>query len=239
MNMSSPPTLSLLSSTVGKKLVTGLTGLGLTLFVIGHMVGNLSFFVGHDAYNLYAYKLMSLGPLLYAIEAGLVLFFVGHAVTGIAIWLGKRQARPEGYARYASAKGASRQSTSSISMVYTGSLLLVFLVLHLISFKFGPGGPGNADPAYLTIVDGVEMRNLALLVEQKFQQPLYAFGYSIIMLLLALHLRHGVWSAMQSLSLVRPSMSGAIYTGGAILGLGIALGFIVLPLWIFFGGATV
>ena len=58
-----------------------------------HMIGNLSMFSGDDAYNQYAHFLASLGPLLYAVEAGLVLFFLAHAVNGIKIWLGKRKAR--------------------------------------------------------------------------------------------------------------------------------------------------
>ena len=127
------------------------------------------------------------------------------------------------------------QSSSSRSMIITGIILLVFLVFHLISFKFGPGGPGNADAAYLTTIDGLEMRDLAQLVREKFATSWYTFGYTAIMLLLVTHLRHGVWSALQSLGAMRPSMSPVIYTVGGLLGLGIGLGFIVMPLAIYFG----
>lgn len=224
-----------LNSPIGKKLITGITGLGLTFFVLMHMIGNLSMFSGDDAYNQYAHFLMSLGPLLYAIEAGLVLFFLAHAVNGVKIWLGKRKARPQGYAVYKSAGGPSMQSSSSRSMIITGIILLVFTVFHLISFKFGPGGPGNADAAYLTTIDGVEMRDLAKLVREKFATSWYTFGYTAIMLLLVTHLRHGVWSALQSLGAMRPSLSPAIYTIGGLLGLGIGIGFILMPLALYFG----
>ena len=220
----------LFTSQVGKKLLTGITGLGLTLFVLGHMAGNLSYFAGHEAYNAYAHKLMSLGPLFYFIELGLLAFFVFHIVLGINIYLGKRAARKQGYKRYKSVGGASRQSLSSRSMIITGITLAVFLVFHLLSFKYGE----YIDSATQFDADGKPYRDLAKLVEKKFESPLYAFGYTGMMLLLALHLRHGVWSAFQSLGATNPRLTPLIYSLGALLGILIAVGFIVLPLWIFF-----
>ena len=102
--------------------------MGLTLFVLVHMAGNLSYFAGHDAYNAYADKLMSLGPLLYVVELGLLAFFVFHIVLGINIYLGKRAARKQNYKRYQSVGGVSKQSLSSRSMIITGITLGVFLV---------------------------------------------------------------------------------------------------------------
>lgn len=224
-----------LKSPIGKKIVTGVTGLGLVVFVLEHMSGNLALFSGSDAYNEYAHFLMSLGPLLYILEAGLVAFFVFHIVSGISVWRSKRSARSTGYDTYESAGRPSMQTSSSRSMIITGVILLVFLVFHLITFKFGPGGPGNADPAYVTTVDGTQMRDLSKLVYEKFSHASYAFGYTFVMLLLALHLRHGVWSAFQSLGAMRPGIQYTVYVVGAILGLGIALGFIAVPLAIYFG----
>ncbi len=224
-----------LSSPILKKVITGVTGLGLTLFVLGHMVGNLAMFTGPDAYNQYAHFLVSLGPLFYAIELGLLAFFLFHIVTGIRIAIGNRRARNTRYSVYKTAGGPSRQTAASRSMIITGLLLMVFLVIHLLSFKFGPGGPGNASQAYLTTIDGVEMRDLAKLVHEKFQTPWYTFGYAAIMLLLMIHLRHGVWSAMQSLGAMRPSLTPIVYALGGLLGAGIAAGFIAMPLAIYFG----
>jgi succinate dehydrogenase / fumarate reductase cytochrome b subunit len=223
-----------LRSPVGKKLITGITGLLLTGFVIVHMVGNLAMFSGSEAYNEYAHFLMSLGPVLYLFEFGLVAFFVFHIVNGIQIAIGKRRARPVAYDTYKSAGGMSRQTSSSRSMIITGVVMAVFLVLHIASFKFGPGGPGNADAAYMTSIDGVEMRDLAKLVEEKFSTPLYAFGYMAVMLLLVIHLRHGIWSALQSLGAMRPSLTPVVYTIGSLIGVLIGLGFIALPMAIYF-----
>jgi succinate dehydrogenase / fumarate reductase cytochrome b subunit len=225
----------LFGSPVGKKLVTGITGLGLVGFVLLHMVGNLALFSGDQAYNEYSEFLTGMGPLFYLVEAGLVAFFVFHIVTGIKIAIGKRRARPVGYDQYQSAGTPSRQTVSSRSMIITGMILMAFTIFHLISFKFGPGGPGNGDPAYLVAYDGGEpIRDMALLVREKFASPLYAFGYTAIMLLLTLHLRHGVWSALQSLGAMKPSASGLIYTLGGLLGAAIGIGFLFVPLALYF-----
>lgn len=220
----------LYGSPVLKKVTTGLTGIFLTLFVLVHMTGNLAYFADDtgEAYNAYSHFLThQLGALFYLIEIGLLAIFLLHATIGIQIWLGKRAARPESYAVYRTAGGASRQTVSSRSMILTGVLLLVFTALHLVSFKYG---------TYYetTLSDGTVVRDIAKLVAEKFSSPLYAFGYPAMMLLLTVHLRHGVWSALQSLGLVRPTASASTYVVGGLLGLAIGVGFLLLPIAIYF-----
>lgn len=223
------------SSPIGKKILTGITGLGLTVFVLGHMLGNLSFFSPDEqAYNAYGHKLVSLGPLLWAVEIGLLLFVSVHIVLGIRIYLGKKAARPVDYAVYKSAGEPSRQSAASRTMVVTGVILGVFIVFHVLTFKYGPG---IAD-GYVTTIHGEEVRDLRRLLVEKFQKPLYAFGYPAVMILLGFHLRHGIWSALQSLGAMKPRWSPLVYSIAAVLGAAIAVGFLVLPLWIFFGGGA-
>ena len=112
-------------------------------------------------------------------------------------------------------------------MLVTGLILAIFLAIHLSSFKYGA--------YYETTVDGIVMRDLARLMREKFQDPIYAFGYPAVVLLLAVHLRHGIWSAFQSLGATRPSFTPVIYTIGGILGIGIAVGFLMVPVSIYFG----
>jgi succinate dehydrogenase / fumarate reductase cytochrome b subunit len=226
---------SLFSSPIGRKLLTGITGLALTLFVIVHMVGNLTFFSSNpNAYNEYSHTLLSLGPLLYFVELVLLLFVFVHIVLGVRIYLGKQAARPVDYAAYRSAGEPSRQTVSSRTMIVTGVVLAAFLVFHIMSFKYGPGlGEG-----YVVTVDGVQMRDLKRLMVEKFADPLYAFGYPAIMVLLAFHLRHGIWSALQSLGAMNPRLTPAVYAVGGVLAVLIAIGFLVLPLWIFFSGGA-
>ena len=235
MSKEKPDLLSILGSPIGKKILTGITGLGLAFFVLVHMVGNLSFFSSDpNAYNVYSHTLIGLGPLLWVVELGLLAFFVIHAVIGVNIARRKRKARPEGYAKYQTAGGPSRQTLSSRTMIVTGLILFIFVIIHVKSFKFGP----DVDAGYVVTVGGEQIRDLKRLLIERFQSPIYTFGYVAVMLLLGFHLRHGIWSAMQSLGATNPRMTPLIYMVGGVLGVLIAIGFVVLPLWIFFSGGV-
>lgn len=215
-------------SSVGKKIVTGITGLGLCIFILEHLIANLFLFVGSDAFNMYTYKLTNMGWLLYVLEGAIVVGLMLHAVFGFSVWLSKRRARPEDYEKLASKGTPSKRSISSVTMIYTGAVLLAFIVLHLITFKYGP--------VYRTTVDGIEMRDLYRLVIEVFQNPSYVVGYSLIMALLGFHLRHGFWSAFQSLGFSHPSYSPIIYRVGILFAVVIGLGFFIMPIWIYITG---
>lgn len=221
-----PKIINFYTSPVGKKIITGITGLGLTLFVLVHMVGNLTLFAGSKAYNQLAHFIDSLGILLYLIELILLAIAIFHAVVGITIRLNTLKARPVAYSQLKSVGTPSKQSISSRSMLITGMVLLGFLALHLATFKFGV--------YYSTMINGVEMRDLSSLVIEKFHNPVYAFGYAGVMILLALHLRHGIWSAWQSIGVLNSKISPVVYAIALILAILIALGFIALPLAIYF-----
>lgn len=222
-----PKILSFYTSPIGKKIITGVTGLGLTLFVIFHMTGNLVLLSSSQAYNQLAHFIESWGILLYAVEFVLLGLTIFHVIVGINIRLNSYQARGIGYSQFKSAGAPSKQSLSSRSMLITGLVLLVFLVFHLQTFKFGT--------YYPTLINGVEMRDLAKLVIEKFHNPLYAFGYAGVMIFLGFHLRHGAWSAFQSLGVLNSRLSPLVYAIALILAISIAIGFIALPLTIYFG----
>ena len=224
--MASKPFDTSFLTTVGKKIIMALTGLFLVVFVIEHMIGNLIFLAGSDAFNTYSHKLLSLGPLIWIIELILLAAFVFHAFYGISITLYNNQARPVKYRRLKSAGKPSRKTISSTTMIYTGAIVLIFLIIHLKSFKYGT--------YYSTVVDGVEMRDLYKLMLEKFTTPLYTFGYVAVMVLLGFHLRHGFWSAFQSLGANHPRYYRAIYILGVIIAILLAVGFIFVPMWIYF-----
>ncbi|RMH82772.1 MAG: succinate dehydrogenase [Calditrichaeota bacterium] len=228
--MASKPFQEFAGSSVGKKVVMALSGLFLVLFVIIHMLGNLSFLAGPETFNAYSHKLISLGPLLYVIEIILLLAFLFHAYYGIVVSAGNRRARPQKYAGLKSAGDPSKKSISSVTMIYTGIILLIFLIIHLKTFKFGP----NVEDGYVMELHGEKIRDLHRLVLEKFSHPEYAFGYIAVMLLLGFHLRHGFWSAFQSLGANHPRYSPLIYTVGVILAVLLAVGFIAVPLLTYF-----
>ena len=215
-------TSGLIQSPIGKKILTGITGLGLVLFVVVHLLGNLTLFFSVSAYNKIAHVVEALGPLTYLIEGLLMAIALLHIFIGINIHIGTRKARPVNYAEYESAGAPSRQSLGSRSMILSGLLIGAFLMVHLSTFKFG---------TYYELPNSSE-RDLARLVFETFHKPVYVFGYVGVLSALGLHLRHGLWSALQSVGI---ATKPGVYEMSAVLGGAIALGFIGLPLAIYFG----
>lgn len=223
-----PSLLKAAKSQVGRKILTGITGVGLMLFIVGHLAGNLTLFGEAQLFNEYTLKLESLGVLLYIIEAGLVLFFGMHAYIGIDIWLKKRKARGSDYKKYQSKGNPSRQSLSSRSMAITGIVILVFLVIHINHFKFGD--------TEMIRLGGEQARDLKSLVIDTFKQPLWAFGYTAVMMLLGVHLGHGFWSAFTSLTMKDKRYSEIVYAVGIVFAVVMAVGFLFIPMYIYFTG---
>ena len=182
-------------SSIGKKFATGITGLALVLFLIGHLGGNLTLFFGNNLFNNYAHHLESLGVLLYIIEFILLAFFIFHIVSTVSVQLEKAKARPQGYDVVASKGGPSRKTVSSRSMIITGLIILAFVFIHVKSFKFGP----SIEQGYVTNLHGEQVRDLQRLVIEQFNNPLIAFSYVAVMVFIGFHLRHGFWSAWQSI----------------------------------------
>lgn len=224
-----PSFIKAINSQVGRKYMTGLTGIGLMLFLLGHLGGNLSIFGTAEAFNIYTETLMSLGPLLYVIEAGLAFFFLYHTILGVSIWLNKRKARPDRYDTYKTRGGASHQSLASKSMIYTGSIILIFLVLHIIHFKFG------ADYS-ITLESGQEVRDLRRLVIEEFQKPVIVAAYVGVLALAILHLSHGFWSAFTSLGMKHGDTSKKVQSAAYVFAIVVMLAFIFIPLYIFITG---
>ena len=190
-----------------------LTGLAFIVFLIAHLAGNLTLYGGGEAFNAYAEKLHSLGPLLTIFELGLVLFAGIHIFTGLVLFLQNRQARPFGYLRYESSGG---RTLSSRTMPYTGLIILGFVIFHLINFSF---------------VDKAD-RTIFQLVSSAFANPVYVVIYLAGMIIVALHVRHGLWSAFQTLGGNHPKYMPAIMMLSIVIGLIVAVGFGFLPIYL-------
>jgi succinate dehydrogenase / fumarate reductase cytochrome b subunit len=230
------PITKVLSSSVGKKLVMALTGLALVGFVITHLAGNLSLYKSDGTtFNLYTENLASYGWLLYAAEIGLLAMFVIHIVLAIGLKLNHKAARPVGYKAARSKGGQTLSNVSSRNMIVTGIVLLAFLILHIWQFKYGP----SVSEGYVVDVDGKPLRDLYRLVYETFADPLYVGIYVFAMGMLGYHLRHGFWSAFQSLGAMNARLTKPVYALGVLTAILLAAGFLFIPIWIYFdiGGA--
>jgi succinate dehydrogenase / fumarate reductase cytochrome b subunit len=200
-----------LGSSVGKKLMMALTGLAFIGFLAAHLAGNLTIYGGKAAFNGYAEKLQSLGPVLHLFRTGLIAFALVHVLTGLYLFLLNRKARPVGYQRHASAGG---QTLSSRTMPYSGIIILVFVIFHLFHFTF-------VDKTATTVFD---------LVAAAFNQPGYMLLYAALMIVVGLHVRHGFWSAFQTFGVNHPKYMPAVSAASIAAGVVVALGFGLLPL---------
>jgi succinate dehydrogenase / fumarate reductase cytochrome b subunit len=200
------------SSSIGKKQIMALTGFGLVGFTASHLLGNLLVLCGADAFNVYAHTLTS-NPLIYVAEAGLVGMFLLHIVLAVLIKVQNGQARPHGY--YVRTKTGQGETFASLTMPYTGMILLVFICLHLWNFKYGSN--------YSTTVDGEQIRDIYRTVLEYFSNPLYVCWYVFAMITLGIHTSHGFQSMFQSWGINHPKYTPMIKA--ASLGYGVFVGF--------------
>jgi succinate dehydrogenase / fumarate reductase cytochrome b subunit len=204
------------------KYMMGVSGLIWTGFVLVHMVGNFLLFAGADAYNSYSHFLTS-GKMVYLIEGLLIFSLLSHVLMGVRLTLKNKASRPQRYAVEAECqKGAS---WASKTMVIHGPILLLFIVSHLRTFKFGTN--------YTTNVGGVEMRDIYKLVIEVFNQPLYVAGYLFCLILLGVHLSHGVSSVFQSFGFNHRAYEEKIKTLGLTYAVVVLLGFVSQPVYVF------
>ena len=214
-------------SSIGRKHLVAITGLLLCGFLIGHLSGNFLLLVGPNAFNIYGYKLTSLGVGLYVIEALLLLVFLVHM--GLAIKLNMENRAARGDQKYALKKRTGRGTTlMSASMPYTGLVLLVFIILHLLNLKFGPH--------YNITIDGVEMRDLYRVTMEHFQNPVNVAWYVFAMICAALHTMHGFASAFQSLGLNHGKYYSRIKVISYLYGILVGGGFAFLSVWAYMKG---
>jgi succinate dehydrogenase / fumarate reductase cytochrome b subunit len=214
-----------ISSSVGTKAILALSGLALVAYLILHLVGNLFVFLGPAVLNGWGHTLIS-NPLVIPAEIGLLLIFLIHIYKAALNWLDNRRARPQGYVQKKWAGHTSRKNVGSATMIYTGLAIVVFVGLHVASFKYGAFyEPPEYEPG---------VRDLYGLVTGTFRNPAWAGFYVLCLVLVGLHLRHGVASAFQSLGADGPRFTSFIRLAGYLLGVLLAAGFAIIPIWFYF-----
>jgi succinate dehydrogenase / fumarate reductase cytochrome b subunit len=214
--------IELVDSSIGKKIMVALAGLLLCGFLITHLAGNLFLFVGATAFNRYAEFLES-QALLPLAEGGLLVLFLIHIALSIRARLADAAARPIAYEIY---KGKDARTPGSRTMAVSGSLILLFIVIHVATIKYQIGGAMGT-----TLYDHVT---------GWFRNPLYAGFYVLAMIGIGLHLSHGVQSAFQTFGVSHPRYTPLIKKAGLAFAVAVALAFASMPIYFGFihnGGA--
>ena len=225
--MAGPPSFSrfqrYFSSSVGTKLLIGITGLLLFAYMVLHLAGNLMVFAGPAFFNEYSHKLIS-NPLVVPIEIGLLVVFVVHIYKTVRMVAANRAARPIGYAKKAAAGHTSRKSFASSTMIGSGLLLLLFVIVHVKQFRFGTN--------YLT--DGVApIRDLYRTEIEIFSNPFWVIFYVVGTILVGFHLRHGIASAFQSIGADHPLYTRRLTVIGIALAIIIGGGLGLIPIIVY------
>ena len=210
-----------LSSSIGRKMLMAATGLLLLGFLAFHLEGNLLLYAGPESFNEHSHALIS-NPLVYLAEAGLLLLFVAHFVSGILVYRNSKAARPEAYRNKRWAGHSSHKTWASTTMILSGLVVLVFVPVHLWTFKFG---------AYYASTSHPEMRDLYKLVTEEFHKPGYVVWYVFAMIVIGFHLWHGFGSAFESLGV---HYRKPLRRFGEALAVLIAAGFVSIPLAVYF-----
>jgi succinate dehydrogenase / fumarate reductase cytochrome b subunit len=204
----------------------GVTGLLMVVFVVAHMLGNLSTFGGAAGLNAYAEHLRAFPPMLWAFRGVMALAIMLHVLFGITLYLQNKAARPVDYA----VKKDQRTSFSAQTMIWTGLLLGTFVVLHLLHFTLHLG-----NPQWNEMLDAAGRFDVFQMVSSSLSNAGIALFYLASMVILLLHLLHGVQSFFQSLGLTNENTFCTINAGGKLVAFVAALGFILIPLSILFG----
>ena len=250
----------LFSTTVGKKILSALTGLFLSVFLVAHLAGNLLIFpVGGKWINDYGNFLGKL-PTTIVAEIGLYALILGHAYMGFRVWRENKAARPQEYGvkdwtnrgKLTSGPHKSRKSVSSTTMAISGFIMLLFIAGHTIHFRIGKKNyPLTETTTANAVVSTSSTRSgatsgqavaaatgehkgedIARLVNDSFQELWVVVLYVLAMVVVALHLNHGFGSAFQSIGISGYTKVWAWV--GRIFTAVVMGGFIVIPIWVYF-----
>ncbi|MHC1560301.1 succinate dehydrogenase cytochrome b subunit [Actinomycetospora sp. C-140] len=213
-------------TSVGRKSVMAVTGVVFLLFVIAHMLGNLKIFFGITAFDEYSEHLRTLGAeifgysgVLWILRVVLLASVVLHMWAAISLWYRAKKARPVGYQHRPSWQG----SYAARTMRWGGVIIALFVVWHILDLTTGTVNPAPAGSgAYEKLV-------------ASFDRPVVAIFYILAMLALGLHIRHGLWSALQTFGANSALKQNALKTLAFVVAAVITVGFVIIPVSVMTG----
>lgn len=213
------------TSSVFKKVVMAVSGIILVLYLIAHMIGNLKAFAGAEDFNDYSKWLRTIGnpalpgaTSLWLIRLVLLTAVLAHIWAAASLWRQARRARPQGYVT----KKAVAQSYASRTMRWGGVIIAAFVIWHLLDLTFGTvNSQGDAEP-YDRLV-------------ASFSNPVSTAFYAIAVILVGMHLRHGIWSATQTLGQSNRRREVTVNYAATGIATLLTVGFLLVPFSVLFG----
>ncbi|PLX79667.1 MAG: succinate dehydrogenase/fumarate reductase cytochrome b subunit [Desulfuromonas sp.] len=212
--------MNMLTSSVGKKIMMAVTGVILVLFIIGHVIGNMTIFVGPDGINAYAVHLRDLGPLLWLVRLVMLSIFLFHVYLGVSLTLENKAARPVGYNQ----KTDLVTGFAAQTMWVSGLVLLAFVVYHVLHFTLHVGVDNVGG-----LIDAAGRFDVYTMVVQGFHKAINTIFYVVAMAFLFLHVSHGFQSFWQSLGLNNERTQPKFQIVGKLVSLVVAAGFVSIP----------
>ena len=217
--------MRLLSDSIGRKAVVAVTGLCMVLFVVVHLLGNSTIFAGPDGINAYAEKLHGLGPFVWAFRLVMLCLLALHVIFAVLLTLENRDANPGKYA----VKKMLKANFASETMIWTGLLLLAFLVYHLLQFTV------RVTPDIVLGNDAKNRVDVFTMVFTSFRITPIALVYVAAMVTLFLHLSHGIQSIFQSIGLNNDKTMPQFTVLGKLLSALFLIGYSAIPVLILAG----
>ena len=219
--------MQLFTSTVGRKLLMSITGFLMVLFVVVHLLGNSSIFIP-GGINAYAEHLHALPPLVWAFRLVMLVFILVHGYYAIQITLENNAANPQGYA----VKKQLKANFSSVNMIWTGLLIALFIIGHILHFTARVTPDVSSRAASLTTEHGFDVFSMVI---GSFQHPFTALLYVVAMIVLFLHLKHGNQSSLQTMGWNNDCTLPVITKIGTVVAVIFLIGYSSIPLFILAG----
>jgi len=213
-------------TSVGKKSLMAVTGGIFLLYVIAHMIGNLKVFFGIETFDAYSQHLREIGEaiagyegVLWMIRVVLLASVVLHMWAAFSLWAKARKARPIGYQHRQSWQG----SYAARTMRWGGVIIALFVIWHILDLTTGTVNPlGGDESAYMKLV-------------ASFDRWYVALFYVLAVVALGFHIRHGLWSAIQTFGANSALKQNALKTFAFVVAAVITVGFAIVPLSVMFG----
>jgi len=213
------------TTSVFKKAVMAISGIILVLYLIAHMIGNLKAFSGEEDFNHYSEWLRTIGnpalpgsTALWIIRLVLLAAVAAHIWAAVSLWRQAKRARPQGYVT----KKAVAQSYASRTMRWGGVIIAAFVIWHLLDLTWGTVNSAADSGPYDKLV-------------ASFSNPVSTAFYAIAVILVGMHLRHGIWSATQTLGQSNRRREVTVNYAATAIATVLTLGFLLVPFSVLFG----